>query len=672
MHVPFNSSELAVAAATEAEVRTRRDAWLDGVDWFEGVPKRNIPRIYEAYPLLFAPAFPGIDEARLADLVVAGRLLSDSILAFDAVVDEHLDPARRATDVAKGQSQQLEALCILATMFPPASGFWSSLRADYVAYLAAMRAERAMTSDHADEQALLAIARGKTAVARSCLAAMGHLSRRPEVAEELSAALTDFYVGRQMLDDLMDWRADLASGQPSLLLARALRELPASEDRDPHSVGVAIYFKGHADHVLAIGEQAVSRARSRVASIAVPMAFARLLDQVAESLDETRRDLATIVARKQSHPGVRTSELAATEDTSQLVREAADALAREAPRAFGEARHWMRFPDDMGLESAACQSGDVFQRAIIADALCDLPPSLRASFAPVLDHELAHLLASRVSERCGWSYLPELHELSPDADTLGQVLQVATRLGRAQRADFDPPIELVLTAGSYPDGSFETWILPPDVERERVHDRQAHFAKEAWGTGPDPEVMANLLYALTLWDQERFADRVSRGCEYLVARQHPHGVWLSSWYRGPFYGTYVVTRLLVATRSEPAIAAVARAAQTLLASQRPDGAWSSDDGARALDTAHAILALTYAYRLAPSRELRDAVARGVAALGASRDAAGMWAADEFIYMDCGRARGEPGAVLTFGSRTLTTAYVLKAAVAASLLEKESA
>lgn len=280
MVLPFNSSELAEAAASKAVVRARGEAWRAGVDWFEGLPERDVPRIYDAYPLLFAPAFPLITLTQLAELVVAGRLLSDSILAFDAVVDEPVDAGRRAMDVAKGQSQQLEAHCILATLFPAESPFWISLRADYIAYLAALQAERQLVVDASDEEALLEVARGKTAVARSCLTAMGLLGERPEVASELSIALTDFYLARQMWDDLVDWRNDLANGQRSVLLARALQDLPSMEARDLHAVGVSIYFHGHADHVLAIAERALDRARSVVANIGVPMAFGRLLEQL--------------------------------------------------------------------------------------------------------------------------------------------------------------------------------------------------------------------------------------------------------------------------------------------------------------------------------------------------------------------------------------------------------
>jgi squalene-hopene/tetraprenyl-beta-curcumene cyclase len=271
-----------------------------------------------------------------------------------------------------------------------------------------------------------------------------------------------------------------------------------------------------------------------------------------------------------------------------------------------------------------------------------------------------------VCARCGWSYLTDLAEEPADADTLAQVLQLAIRAGGAERAAFDAPIHLALSAGGHPDGSFETWILPPVPEREPLHDRQAQLVARAWGDGPDPEVMANLLYALALWAPARFAGPIERGARFLLARQRDTGAWGASWYWGPFYSTYAHVRLLARVASPEATAAVARAAAALLEGQGPRGDWSYRDVPRALDTAHAILALLAAEPVVPAlqRPLRDAITRGLAALRSAQLPDGTWPADDFIRMDCGRAQRAAGRELAFGSRTLTAAYVLKAAATA--------
>ncbi|MEO8552528.1 MAG: hypothetical protein ABI678_21270, partial [Kofleriaceae bacterium] len=619
-------------------------------------------------PLLFAPAFPEVPREALHALIPAGRMLAESIFVFDAVIDESADRAKRASDVAKGQSLQLEAIRMLVALFPGESRMWTALREDFIAYFSAIRAERELTLDTLDEPAALAIARGKAAVARSCVSALGILGQREELAVELAKLVTEFYLARQMWDDIVDWRRDLASGQSSLLLARTIQSLPSDSARDLHTVGATLYYEHHAEYVLALGATALGRARAGLAELDLALPFGRLLEGLDRQLAETRSGLAEMLDRKRLARGARALTLpdrpAACAASSELLWPAAGWLAAEAPRAFAEARHWIRFPADMGLRSALFQSGDVFQRAVIADALCDLPDAVAGSFAPVVAHEHAYVMGSRVCARCGWSYLTELVEEPADADTLAQVLQLAVRTGQARRADFDAPLELLFEANAHPDGSFETWILPPPAERDELHQRQAELVASAWGQGPDPEVMANLLYALSLWDPDRFATRITAGIRFLLERQHPNGAWTASWYWGPFYSTYVHVRLLA--RAPEGAAAVCRAARALLEGQGRDGAWSYCDVARPLDTAHAVLALLAAHPVARADHLaiRSAVARGLTALHDARLADGGWPADPFIRMDCGRAAGVRGHELSFGSRTLTTAYVLKAAATA--------
>jgi hypothetical protein len=101
---------------------------------------------------------------------------------------------------------------------------------------------------------------------------------------------------------------------------------------------------------------------------------------------------------------------------------------------------------------------------------------------------------------------------------------------------------------------------------------------------------------------------------------------------------------------------VKRAIESLLARQRSEGAWSRDESPSALDTAQAILTLLAArpLQVADAAEIRASIARGVGALGRLRPSEDGWAADPFLTM-----REQ-----SWGSRTLTTAYVLKAAALA--------
>ncbi len=154
------------------------------------------------------------------------------------------------------------------------------------------------------------------------------------------------------------------------------------------------------------------------------------------------------------------------------------------------------------------QAGDVFARALIADSLCDAKALAGSPLEGWIAYEADYLLSTRrPGPMDGWSYFPDLPELPPDADDLAQVMQVLLRSGRRDdvTATCEPALRVLLTDGAHPDGSFETWIIPA-AGRTTEQQRQAEFVRLAWGRGPDSEVMANLLYALALYDPARFQD----------------------------------------------------------------------------------------------------------------------------------------------------------------------
>jgi len=329
---------------------------------------------------------------------------------------------------------------------------------------------------------------------------------------------------------------------------------------------------------------------------------------------------------------------------------------------FGEARHIMEFAPALGLGGPQHQRGDIFQRAIVADALCDADAVLGGMTRSILDQEVAYLASRRDPGRAGWRYFPELPELPPDADDLAQIMQAFWRAGHRRELEehCEEPLS-ILFDGSHTDGSFETWIIPA-LDRTEAEIRQAECARTMWGTGPDAEVVANLLYALALVDPKRFADRIDRGTSYLEAVQRSDGGWESTWYHGPFYGTYVCLRLLACAR--PDSDAVRRAAAMLRATQNADGGWGGEGASTALETSLALLGLAAVAKA--GADLPEDGVRAARALGRlDRDGRddGSWPADDFIRMQVGRATGGPTYVLSYGSRTLTTTYVMKAALA---------
>jgi squalene-hopene/tetraprenyl-beta-curcumene cyclase len=311
----------------------------------------------------------------------------------------------------------------------------------------------------------------------------------------------------------------------------------------------------------------------------------------------------------------------------------------------------MDFPAAQGFSgSADSQLGDVFGRALIADALQDAGAEAHGH---LIDDTIEHLLTRRRNDQLGgWSYFPGLAELPADADDLAQVMLLFWRAGRRDLIEryCEVPLEVLLAQAN--DGAIPTWILP-DQPRTPGQALQAEWVRLAWGSTADPEVVANLLHALAHYDLVRFGPVVVAGANWLASSQHDDGSWPSTWYHGPWYGTWQAVRLLAGIT--PHHPAVARARAFLIDSRLPDGGWGLDAASDPLSTAFALLALA---------ATRVPVPPEVAASGlrAMHPIDGNWPAVPFIRMQLGRTGPGPVKVLTYASRTVTALFVLKAAL----------
>ncbi|HXO28836.1 MAG TPA: hypothetical protein VOA80_15910, partial [Thermoanaerobaculia bacterium] len=512
---------------------------------------------------------------------------------------------------------------------------------------------------------------------KATVAGLAELAGEPVRGDQLAAAIDHFSVAQQAMDDLCDWKEDLQNGVPSLLLARVLDKPPppaGSGELAPlmESVGREIYYGGHARYSLTLAIASLEdadRLTADIPDLAWRTVCGELRQRCERLLHDAERIIGDNLRRAATQPKFRL-QLPSPEGRWQpLAWDALRFVVEQWRLGFGEARHLMEFPHEQGFTAEdELQRGDVFQRAVIADVLCDADELVRG-LRPVIDHEISYLLSRRGSALGGWRYFPELPELPPDADDLAQIMQVLLRRGRLDDVHLHcaGALSILLDDNRHRDGSFETWIIPARgrTPEERL---QARHARLSWGTGADPEVVANLLYALVLFDPTRFAKTLQRGAGYLHRQQRDDGSWTSTWYRGPYYGTYACVRLLRAMSPAPpatsASPALVRAAEFLCHSQHGDGGWGAEGESNALDTALALAALAALDGFVTGRDQAAARAeRARAYLCRIQQGDRSWPAWDLIRMDTGRASGRAAPVLTYGSSTMTTTFVLEAALA---------
>jgi squalene-hopene/tetraprenyl-beta-curcumene cyclase len=272
---------------------------------------------------------------------------------------------------------------------------------------------------------------------------------------------------------------------------------------------------------------------------------------------------------------------------------------------------------------------------------------------PILEKEIDYLLSKRITHGVGgWNYFPTVAEIAPDADDLGQILQVFVKSNQIEqyRQHFDTPIAVLLSDNYLSSGGFETWIVPKN-DQSLLQQIQNMFNETKWGKGPDTEVVANMLYGLFLYDNTKYQKQIVDGCAYLINQQEAEGFWNSRWYYGPFYGTYTVVKILsLAGKGEEN---VQKGIDFLLNSQKTNGGWGFTGNSQdALSTAIAMLTLCFEKDTA---KIKNALENGLAFLQNSQKEDGTWAAVKFIAPKM----NEP-----YSSSTLVSSFILKAVVSA--------
>jgi len=639
------------------------------------------PSLYDCHPYLFAGAYPALPPERLHALGVAARLFASAAFLADRVLDD-ASPARASIVFVRASAMQHEAYRLLHELLPPQGPFWDRFRHYVADHARAVVEERRFVSGERPwaeytETLALDLARKRAGLAKATVAALADLSQESAPVRALEESIDLYNIAFQMLDDLRDWRDDLQLGWPSLLLARLMPEGPRKDG--PPSAKVLeqlarkLYYRGHAAYVL---ELAITKL-DQALQIGLPspgLAWNHAITLLRKRCRELLADIRDVVGgneqRLRSQPRVVLPRSASSSLPGQRVAwSALDVLLRQWRQGFGEARHLMVFAAEQGFTARReTQAGDVFARALIADSLCDAAALAGSSIDSWIAYEADYLLSTRrPGGMGGWSYFPDLPELPPDADDLAQIMQVLLRAGRRPdvTASCEPALGVLLRDGAHPDGSFETWIIPA-TGRNAEQQRQAEFVGLAWGLGADSEVMANLLYALALYDRARFTANLAAGSRYIESRQNQDGSWSSSWYHGPFYGVHVCLRLLGTVL--PTSPAIARGRRFLREAQRSDGGWGYGGDSDPLNTALALLGLSASAGGHPTPDDVERGARGLTFLEATLDPAHGWADTPLIRMELGRASGPPVKILHYGSRTVTAAFVLKAACAWSRVE----
>jgi ectoine hydroxylase-related dioxygenase (phytanoyl-CoA dioxygenase family) len=346
-------------------------------------------------------------------------------------------------------------------------------------------------------------------------------------------------------------------------------------------------------------------------------------------------------------------------------------LLQQSSDGFAEAHHKMQFPAAQGFTSGVSwHEGDVFQRALIADTLCDCNVWMNGQLTPVIADEIDYLLGCcRKDDIGGWAYFPHLPELPADTDDLAQVMQLLIHTGNTDMLQqyCKTPLHVLLANQCYPDGGIGSWILPKEPQTP-LQAMQQQWAATAWGDGADPEVVANMLYTLQLYDREKYAEIISKGTQYLLRKMNPAGYWDSTWYFGPYYGTFVCLRAILQTDAAIDLTTI----YTFIKRSRLEhGGWGLNGTADPLQTSLALLCLYHIYKSGQIPVDYDCLDETSAYFTRIKNNEEPFSDCPFIKMSLGRTSGQITQVIEFGSHTMAISYITKAACCISSLVETS-
>ncbi|AZQ59887.1 prenyltransferase [Maribacter sp. MJ134] len=619
------------------------------------VKEDSSPVFYQNYPRLFAKYFTDINPEVINQLSKAGYFYYHSTLLTDSLIDD-----KEFANFPMITLLQEETIKMLTSVYGKDSDFWKYWNQRRQEYFTAVKIEKKLDYDSnislteyedlADKKAAF----GKVAI--DCLYLLSNKAD-DELYRLLLKSHYYFSVGFQLYDDVKDFKEDFEKGQFNWALYQQRNENYHDKYKgDIRTLNKLLFINGMGPKIMTQSISYFKKAIKIIEDLKGDSEWKEVIFEMKQTiesyLDITVGYIKTIERRieiKDNKYGLY-NFFNYDNVQNKMVKNALHYLKDCYLKNYSDLKHIMYLSNQEGFENYdQVHVSDVFQRAMLNDCLMDVCKEYKVNVADFFDFECDYLIGQRNPDAIGaWSYFPKVKEIAADIDDLGQIMQLFIKSGnRKHIANYcQNAIDLTLSDRVTESGGIETWIVPKQ-NRNVLQEKQENFNSTKWGKGPDVEVVANFVYALSIYDSTQYESTIKNAISFILENQNHLGFWESRWYYGNFYGTYVCLRLLNEYDEQHSIY-IQKGLEYILEEQNLDGGFSMLDSGKsdALTTAFALLSL----KLFFSKDHKSVV-RAIDYLKTNQHPSGYWEAINFI---------KPKAQEPYKSKTITTAFVIKA------------
>lgn len=613
------------------------------------------PDFYKRYPCLFLEYYNSVSKKIIEKVSEAGYDYYKSVIILDSVIDNS-----EFSNLPVMIALQEESIKLLTSIFGLKSQFWSFWNQRKREYFEAVKIEKSLSKlDNIDFKIYQDLADKKSAFGKVAIDSLFTLQNNKENDKYQKLLLSHKYfsVGFQLYDDVQDFKEDFEKGQFNFAIEKLRKEV--NFDQYKHNVEILnklLFIKEIGQEVLSKSIKQFEKAITILNDLSIQSEWLKTVIEMKTTVENylaiTNGYLATITVKLRLKSQNSNTHLFFnyTEIKDTTIKEALDFIQWDFQQNYADFKHIMYLGQLEGFDNDdTIHVSDTFQRAIIEECFIAVANTFNLNISDFLKNECHYLIGLRNKDAIGgWSYFPTVQEIAADIDDLGQIIQFFVLSGNQQFVDdyCHKAISIALNERMLNNGGIETWIIPKK-NQTKVQKRQEYFNATKWGKGPDVEVVANFIYSLAIFKQKKYRDAIKNAISYILEQQNNKGYWESRWYYGNYYGTYVCLRLLKEFEKEYP-KEIQKALYYLINGQNNDGGFSIEENlaSDALSTSFSIIGL----KLFLDKD-NEIINKALKYLRKTQNKDGSWKAVDFI---------KPKLHEPYKSRTLTTAYVLKA------------